>query len=60
MNEAKVFSFFLKKLNLELKIIMEDLTLKGKFGIISLLFEASRKKKRSILLEPFAAAAVNL
>ena len=43
-----------------MQIIMEDLTLKGKFGIISLLFEASRKKKRSILLEPFAAAAVNL
>ena len=39
---------------------MEDLTVKGKYGIISLLFEASRSKKRSLLLEPFAAAAVNL
>ena len=43
-----------------MQIIMEDLTINGKYGIISLLFESSRSKKRNILLEPFAAAAVNL
>ena len=43
-----------------MQIVMEDLTMKGKFGILSLLFEATRAKKRNLLLEPFAAATVNL
>lgn len=39
---------------------MDDLTESGRFGIFSLLFRATRTKKRNLLIEPFAAAAVNL
>ena len=49
-----------KNSDLEMQIVMDDLTESGKFGIFSLLFRATRTKKRNLLIEPFAAAAVNL
>ena len=39
---------------------MENLIEPGKFGILSLLFRGTRTKARNLLIEPFAAAAVNL
>lgn len=39
---------------------MQDLTEDGKYGILSLLFEKTRNKKASLLLQPFAWAIENL
>ena len=43
-----------------MQIILDNLTEKGKFGILSLLFKETREKERNSLIEPFSSAAFSL
>ena len=52
-----ILSLYLILYSVNMQIIMEDLTVKGKFGILSLLFEAYKIKKTKFIALTFCCSS---